>query len=242
MEYQKAITKIIGVGQVGFKLCDYIKNNSCECSDGEILKYTNIESKADNEKLNVELSDCDSVVIILDAMQEFEFAKKIASVSKSKNILTIVVLINGTTVQQNELVSVSDSVVELNMNDKNDNFSEMMLHFAENVSLNRVGLIGIDWYDVQSMFRNSGKAYVYESIAEDVITNKIFQTLPTKIDCTTVKSAFIYIRLSEKQSLDYMDEIIESVSGKLNPEAEVLVNGVWGDFQKSCVNVTFVGV
>ena len=30
MGYQKVITKIIGVGQVGFKLCDYIKNNSCE--------------------------------------------------------------------------------------------------------------------------------------------------------------------------------------------------------------------
>lgn len=220
---------IIGCGNFGYDVCNFIENKLSGTKDDVInLTCVNFSKWSSEEEIQKNLDSLDLTIAISDASENFDDLKKIAEISKLNKALTLVAVRNGTKEQIEELSSVSDCVIIL---PQNADSKEEMLRFAELSTLYHEGFIGIDWMDIVQGLKNSGTAYIHKLNGKTIedITKAVFASRCEWIEYEKANQVFLYIRLpiTTENHLLVCQRIYDELKNRLGENIKFTLHGVF---------------
>ncbi len=217
MENNQPITSIIGVGDVGKTAAEYVTSIlSKQIEEGEVQCAFATDSTSDSEIENM-LESKDMAFIISDTAQS---ALKACSVSKSKGILTIAIILDKSKECDN-LISNADCVIEAV-----DTSAVMNAVSIITDCVYRIGIIGIDFYDVKGVISKAGKvnvAYAKVSNAEELVEHT-FASLPENFNTASTRKLLLNINITENEGMVFVDGIMEIFCENLDINCEIIVN------------------
>lgn len=227
MFFEKASTRIIGIGKFGQNALEVIKKSWSEeaciylenAEEAGEFSYINLNLDTTEEEINSIFEFANTAIILSDASADLELTEKVAKTAKAEGLFTVIGLANGTEKQASVLEGVSDSAIMLPTSDY-----DVVFKFVETL-INPMyvpGVIGIDWEDVKSLLKESGvgcfalgNGKEVDSIILDCLDN-----IPNGFELNTAKSVLINIT-SFMYDMYFIDCIMERVCEHLNDAAHV---------------------
>lgn len=178
------ITKIIGVGEYGeaavrhlnafmFKDVDFDEENRAQ------IKYAFSDVRVSHFVTKAILADADIVIVIADANGE-EAAIEIASSAKRAKKLSVLL----TNAIDDKLIAACDCALEISTLDDIENAAGVVLNPCY-----CIGIIGIDWIDVQRQLTEAKRGYLLTGTGETV--NDAIDDALSKADSAVLRDASV---------------------------------------------------
>ena len=228
-----AKTKIIGVGNFGAKIVNYLKSKPLFNVEFAVVAENKIDDKI--------FANVDLLFIFTDLTDE-SISMQIAKMSKSENILTVAVIPESAKKVEN-----FQNTVDVFIAVEDENIFSMYSAVRCVNGLIGPGLVGLDFYDVRITLENGGRGYVaYGKAKGETPTTDTMQIAINSASNILRKSkriAFCIFGCSESLSMLEANEASTILQETANPEAEIVWTVIADDADKTnldCAEVIII--